>query len=434
MSREFFFIHYLVLAFLCLVRAQLSLAQMEVDTTKGPDFLVQNVLKGNGVLVGNVTYTGPKHAIGYFKDDSLNVGLREGIMLTTGNVFLLSGPNHSTFTSWVNGTAGDRQLEFIARGKTYDAAVLEFEFITSSENLSFNFVFGSEEYLEYVDSKYNDVFGFFISGPDHDNTNIALLPDGKTPITVNTVNNKRNAKYYVGNEYMNTTDAILWDARKRQVINNPDYRKVQITPPYKIQFDGFTKVLQAKCKVIPNELYKIKIAIADVADPILDSGVFLEGGSFSSYGEQQIPLSNPFEEPLTQNEISLEIIEEEPVIEIIIDTPEYPEHKIEFAFDKFEINFLADKTLQEVHQLLLKNPEKKLLIAGHTDNIGTSNYNRWLSFMRSMSAFNWFNDRGISGERMRITYFGEHKPIDDNAFDSGRARNRRVELVLIMSE
>lgn len=436
MSREFsFFSKSLSLIFYLGIHS-FCFGQMELDTAKGPDFLVRHVLKGNGVLVGNVRYTGPKHAIAYFKDDSLNVGIREGIMLTTGNVFLLSGPNHSTFTSWVNGTSGDKQLELIARGRTYDAAVLEFEFITASENLSFNFVFGSEEYLEYVDSKYNDVFAFFISGPGHDNTNIAMLPDGKTPITVNTVNNKRNSKYYVGNEYINTTDPILWDARKRHVIKNPDYQKPPVTPPYNIQFDGFTRVLQATCKVVPNERYHIKIAIADVSDPILDSGVFLEGGSFSSYGRELVSLiEDPFETIDSTEQIKTDDNIQAQLTDL--DLAEEPEDivpqlmNIEFEFDKFDIPLEGFEMLTGVYNLLNKYPHRNLLIAGHTDSIGSSTYNRWLSFMRSMMVFNTLNDMGVPGERMSITYFGEDRPLKNNNSAFGRARNRRVELLLI---
>jgi outer membrane protein OmpA-like peptidoglycan-associated protein len=440
MSREFFFSRFLAVLVCCTLPLLYSFAQLQLDTAKGPEFLVREVLKGNGVLVGNVSYNGPKHAIAYFKDDSLSVGIREGVLLSTGNVFLLSGPNRSTFTSYVNGTGGDKNLESIARGKTYDAAILEFDFITASENLSFGFVFGSEEYLEYVDSKFNDVFGFFITGPGHDNTNIAILPNEKTPITVNTVNNKRNEKYYIDNAYVNTSDQYIWDARKRQVIVNKDFLKDPVPPPYNVEFDGFTTLLKAWCTVIPNEKYRIKIAIADVADPILDSGVFLEGNSFSSYGNEIVSLRDPFEVIIEEDvepqesgapiETAAEIVEKIP-IEISLAVPVL---KIEFEFDKHTITDASDEVLMTALSLLNRHKHKNLLISGHTDNIGSNEYNRWLSFMRSMAVFNWLNDRGIAGERMRITYYGETMPIESNSIDSGRARNRRVELQLIDKE
>ena len=433
MRREFSFTTGFVVVLMAL---HCSYGQVLIDTTKGPDFLVREVLKGNGVLVGNVRYNGSKHAIAYFKDDSLNVGIGEGILITTGNALLLGGPNRSTFTSFVNGTGGDKNLESIAKGKTYDAAVLEFDFITASENLSFKFVFGSEEYLEYVDSKFNDVFGFFINGPGHENTNIAMLPNEKTPITVNSVNNKRNEKYYIDNSFVNTSDPYLWDARKRQVIVNKDYLKEQKPPPYQIEFDGFTTVLEAWCTVVPNERYQIKIAIADVADPILDSGVFLAGGSFSSYGNDTITLTDPFEMMVEEkmDDHILQIEEEFTTSNSTELTTEIPEFKIEFEFDKYAFNTQSAHILEQTHAILSLHPNKKLLISGHTDNIGGQEYNRWLSFMRSMAVFNWLNDRGIGSERMRITYFGESMPIDNNERDSGRARNRRVELSLISSE
>jgi len=57
-------------------------------------------------------------------------------------------------------------LSVLAAGfQTFDASILEFDFIPQSDTLKFNYIFGSEEYPEYVNSGYNDVFGFFISGP-----------------------------------------------------------------------------------------------------------------------------------------------------------------------------------------------------------------------------------------------------------------------------
>ncbi|HMP98303.1 MAG TPA: choice-of-anchor L domain-containing protein, partial [Cyclobacteriaceae bacterium] len=293
---------------------------------------------------------------------------------------------------------------------------------------------------------------FFITGPGHDHTNIAVLPGEKIPITVNSINNKRNTKYYVDNEYINTTDPYLWDARKRQVIINKNYLKDPVLPPYHIEFDGFTRVIQARCTVIPNEVYSIKIAIADVADPILDSGVFLEGGSFSSFGDELVELINPFEseEEITSINEQIEIEEEEIAETEMQQQSETKEegmvsfekdiaiaevaNVIEFEFDKFELSEASQNIMWRIKEDLENKPAKKLLIIGHTDSIGPSDYNRWLSFMRSMTTFNWLNDRGIGPERMRISYYGELMPRDSNLTAEGRAKNRRVELFLISTE
>ena len=166
MKRTTFFLILLSLS-------QLVWSQIKVDTSQSTNYLVENILLGNGVLVGNVKYNGPSHGIGLFDDTGYNVHLEKGLILTTGSAFFSSGPNRVPDKGWVSGSSGDEDLDQITQGGTYDAAVLEFDFVTSSEFLSFNYVFASEEYPEYVGSKYNDVFAFFVDGPGLDHVNLS---------------------------------------------------------------------------------------------------------------------------------------------------------------------------------------------------------------------------------------------------------------------
>jgi len=163
-------------------------SQIQLDTTHTERYLVESVLLGNGVKVGNILFTGVKHAIGIFEDSSKTIGIFKGIILTSGNAYYSLGPNQSANKGWANGAPGDEDLNKYTTGFTYDAAVLEFDFITEAENLVFNYVFA--EYLEYVGSKFNDVFGFFVSGPGMKNINIARLPYTGIPITINNVNHE----------------------------------------------------------------------------------------------------------------------------------------------------------------------------------------------------------------------------------------------------
>ena len=252
------------------------------------------------LLAGPVSYQGPKHALAHFEDPGFNVHLEEGIVLTTGNAYFVKGPNRVPDRGWASGTAGDPDLDRISAGETHDAAILEFDFVTTSEYLSFNFTFGSEEYLEYVDSKYNDVFGFFIDGPGLDHVNLAVLPKTGEPITVNNINHKKNRKFYHDNGFQNTSHPFLWDNRRKKPVRNKRYGKEAKESPYQVQFDGFTQVLEARCMVVPNEVYHIKLAIADVSDYILDSGVFLEAGSFRSFGDQIVALDDHFSPVMNQ--------------------------------------------------------------------------------------------------------------------------------------
>ncbi len=404
----------------------------QIDTTYTADYLVKEILVGNGVLVGNVKFTGQKHAIGLFTDPTDQIGITEGIVLTSGNAFYVPGPNKTPRSGWASNAPGDEQLDRIARGKTYDAAVLEFEFVTVSENLSFEFVFGSEEYLEYVGSKFNDVFAFFVSGPNMEYQNIARLPDGKTPITVNTVNNQLNKKYYIDNAFTNVTDPFIWDVRNRKVIENKNYLKEEVPPMYDIQFDGFTTVLTARCKVVPNEVYQIKMAISDVGDGILDSGVFLKGGTFSSYGKEIVKLDDHFDEqqPLRR------IAKKQPGLStngIRLNRELNKVHrlgKVEFDFDRYQLTSVSRAVIQQVYQAWKDSNNYSIVISGHTDSMGSEQYNLDLAKNRAQSVASELMTLGVPPENLIVRAIGESDPVQNNATAFGRARNRRVEFLL----
>jgi gliding motility-associated-like protein len=254
-------------------------AQLVVDnTTQTPEQLVQNVLLGQGVLATNITFNGaPANTVtefaGYFDGSNSNVGLNSGLLLVTGDAQLAVGPNNNGGLTQGGGNFGqsDPDLDIIVTPNgTNDAAVLEFDFVPTGDTIRFRYVFGSEEYLEWVNSQYNDVFGFFISGPGFSGPyalgaeNIALVPATTTPVSINNVNTGLNAAYYVD--------------------NGDGQSAPQSTDPTVVQFDGITTVLEAVAPVQCGQQYHIKLAIADAGDASLDSGVFLEGGSFSSSG------------------------------------------------------------------------------------------------------------------------------------------------------
>ncbi len=408
-------------------------AQLKVDTTRSEVFLVEEILLGKGILAGNITYKGPPFAVAHFNDSSNTIGITEGILLSTGNVYYSLGPNRSPRTGWASNTSGDEDLDNITRGRTHDASVLEFDFITQSENLSFKYVFASEEYQEYVGSKFNDVFGFFLSGPNADKVNLALLPDGSTPITINNVNHENGEDYYIDNPYYNTTDPFVWDVRKRKVVKNKRYQKQAKLPSYNIQFDGFTVVLEAKYVVIPNEIYHIKMAVADVADGILDSGVFLEAGSFVSHGNEVVTINKVFkEDPIIREEERVVKIEPRSIIPDTL-TPVIPNEirTIEFAFDSSIIPDSSYYILQNISQVLSHYPELSITIIGHTDNKGSNEYNLDLSKRRSQAATKQLIDFGVRSNRITSRYRGEGNPVGSNSTTKGRAKNRRVEFELI---
>jgi gliding motility-associated-like protein len=174
-------------------------------------------------------------------------------VLTTGNVNTLNGAG-STFwsTDSPGGNCNDAQLGSLELLADYDCCILEFDIVPACTTLQIRFVFGSEEYPEWVSSGYNDAFGFFVTGPNpsggnYNNTNVATLPNNTTIVSIDNVNANLNSAYYINNS---TGTSIVLDA--------------------------FTTVLTRNVSVTPCQSYHFKLAIADAGDPIFDSGVFID--------------------------------------------------------------------------------------------------------------------------------------------------------------
>jgi len=208
---------------------------------------------------------------GYFDATGTDFPIPTGVLLATGNVELAVGPNDSGSATDNDGVAADPDdidLDAIGTATINDEAVLEFDFIPSGDSIEFAFVFASEEYHEYSTSTFNDVFGFFISGPgfagpyEFGGENIAIIPGVGLPITMNNLNNgSTNTGPCINCEYL-----------------------VDNTGGTDVQYDAHTVVMYARAEVECGETYHIKMAIGDAGDFSFDSGVFLEASSFTSNG------------------------------------------------------------------------------------------------------------------------------------------------------
>ena len=201
-------------------------------------------LAAPGVTVSNAVLTGNTNAAGQFSASLASIGLDSGVVLSSGRVADVVGPNSSGGTGTDNGTAGDADLDALGAGVTQDAVVLEFDFVPTGNSISFSYVFSSEEYNEFVGSSFNDVFGFFVNG-----TNCALV--NGSPVSINTINAGSNAGSYIDN----TAGAL------------------------DTEMDGLTTVLQCNATVNAGVSNHLKLAIADVSDGILDSAVFILANS-----------------------------------------------------------------------------------------------------------------------------------------------------------
>ena len=260
MVRKIYYISF----FLCFFSTKKFLAQLSVFPNGNANALV-NTIVGSGIQITNAQIQCGSGNSGTFVSSSTNLGIGSGIILSTGSVFNAIGPNDDPGQS-NNGTncpfSTDPQLTSIVNNANYDGCILQFDIVPACSTLNINYVFASEEYPEYVNSQYNDVFGFFISGPNpsggnYNNFNIARLQNG-TQVAINNINNGTN----------NTGPCMNCN----YYVNNGDGT---VSGGATIQFDGFTTPLTAAANVVPCSTYHLKLAIADAGDCDWDSGVFL---------------------------------------------------------------------------------------------------------------------------------------------------------------
>jgi hypothetical protein len=246
-----------------------SRALVTQDLTSGltPADLVAALL-GGGVAASNIQFNGVPVAAGTFSGGTGIVGFPSGIMLSSGSIAFVPGPNTQDSVSGVNTGTGDADLNgLIPLYTTFDACVLEFDFTcTGTQIIQFQYVFTSEEYNEWVNTSFNDVFGFFLNG-----ANIALIPGSAgTAVSINNLNcdNPFNppagsfCNLFVNNRCADIPPGNFPCAGTRDT-----------------EMDGLTVVLTATGTLIPGSNH-IKLAIADAGDQVLDSNVFIQGQSF----------------------------------------------------------------------------------------------------------------------------------------------------------
>jgi gliding motility-associated-like protein len=232
----------------------LSTAQAQLVVNSQTDLQTLALdIAGPGVTISNPQINCPSQGYGEFQYSGSLLGIDEGVLLTSGKIVNAIGPNNSASTTSQQYTSGNGILNIVTGRTTYDACKFEFDVIPAGDSLRFDFVFGSEEYNEWVGSQYNDVFGFFISGPGitgdpgiGNDRNIALVPGSSQAVTINNVNNGSNQAYYhdnAGGQF--------------------------------IQYDGITQGLSAYSPVQPCETYHLKLIVADASDREYDSGVFI---------------------------------------------------------------------------------------------------------------------------------------------------------------
>jgi hypothetical protein len=264
-------------------------AQITIDQTMTPEELVVDHLVGSGLGVSNVTFNGLpgttlNNQIGLFSGTSGFVEFNEGIAFASGDIEQVTGVGFNPVDP--NIVQDPDLLAIVNSGAGWytvnNCAILEFDFVPDFPYLTVGYVFMSMEYPGFTCSQFNDAFGFFVSGPgisgpySNGAVNIALIPDTETPVGINTVNSGSPTGGGIAQNCLNANPNYVQDSIYF-TNNNP------ITDVDDIQFPGMTVNLYANYILTPGETYHIKLAVGDASDGALDSGVILEGASFSAF-------------------------------------------------------------------------------------------------------------------------------------------------------
>jgi Putative metal-binding motif len=231
-------------SYLCALALATPALALDVTTTSDADLLVDAFDAGGDALtITGATYVGHGEAAATYTDGPL--GMDDGMLITSGHASLALPPSISGATSADNGMPGTALCNLLtAPHPSYDAATLtvDFELAPLFNGISFQFVFGSEEYPEWVGSSYNDSIGVFLDGATIDHQ-IAFDEEGNH-ITI-------NGPFFSG----------------EHVVEAPDTET---------EYDGSTPVLTTRAEATPGS-HQLVVVICDAGDHALDSGAFLTG-------------------------------------------------------------------------------------------------------------------------------------------------------------
>ena len=241
--------------------------QILIDNTATPQQLIENNLIQGCVEVSNIVSNsnGSVNGLtsyGYFERNTSSFPFENGIMLSTGDA--ISAGNTTNVNTLNDGNSSwttDSDLEnALGITSTVNATSIEFDFISISNQIQFNYILASEEYYATYPCEYSDGFAFLLREVGTSTyTNIALIPGTSIPVNTNTIHD--------------------------EIVGFCDAQNEQYFDGYSIgdtNFNGRTTVMTATASIQPNVQYHIKLVIADQTDQNYDSAVFIEGNSFNA--------------------------------------------------------------------------------------------------------------------------------------------------------
>jgi len=260
-------------------------AQITTDNTLTIEQLVNEVLLGDGVTASNITFNGSAALAstislhnGTYNATNSPFPIDTGLVMATSTIDLINGG----FGTPIENYTDDPDLVNISGGfNMNNCSVIEFDFTVNSDSLLFEYIFASAEYPSFTCSSFNDVFGFFLSGPGINGpftgnaANIALIPNSNVPVGVNTLNSGVPSGGGSPNPCLSVNPNFVEDSQ--YFVPNP--------PANSITIQGHTVVLTARAAIECGGTYHIKLAIGNASDQALQSAVFLKAGSFSASGQ-----------------------------------------------------------------------------------------------------------------------------------------------------
>lgn len=241
------------------------------NQTYTPQQLIEDILIDSdcitNIIVTNAVggdFGGSDQSYGFFDASGTTFPFESGIVMSTGRLENVPGPNNSLSDDNASNWEGDLDLELaLNETNTFNATILEFDFTSVASQVSFRYLFASEEYQENNPNSCNfsDLFGFLIRPTTGQNQyeNIALVPDTNIPVKATTV-----------------TPGVPGSCPPQNETYFGNYNGTNAP----INFNGQTAILTATANVIPNQSYHVKLVIADEQNFRFDSAVFLEAGSF----------------------------------------------------------------------------------------------------------------------------------------------------------
>lgn len=258
-----------ILLFLLLINYSGFSQGITVNTNFTAEHLVNNVLMNSSSLEGYNIQTQGNCGIGYFSTNNSSFAFQEGIVIRNGNVNFTAGQYSGSNLSSTCSNMGDSQLLAISQangntGTINDVSFLKFNFISSINQISFDFIFASNEYGAFQ-CGFSDVFAFILTDLNTGiSQNLAVIPGTTTPISVSTI---RNTLYNSSCPSVNSQFFSTYN------VSSP--------PTSTMNMNGYTVPMTASATIIPNNPYSIKLVIGDYNDAAFDSAVFLKANSFN---------------------------------------------------------------------------------------------------------------------------------------------------------